>query len=274
MANIVTAFKSLAPGEYSITPFPAYASQNYTYISGSLTNSGDVRVLFGRKFSTSSGLRVANTECELFDSVVQTFYSVIPYASYGMTSASYHPTESVFVISATQDIVGQQIKPGTFSVRVGTSASYDDGIGKLIISQSGIGYTIGQVFYDTGIAVLQPTSSIINGGLTQNGICIVDGTAVQIQFSSSVKLFEHSVKIRLDPAEFRYSVYNPSISKTVFTGSTSTPLQLMTSQSLTPYITTIGLYTINNELAAVAKLSVPIQRSLDSIQTFIVRFDT
>jgi len=223
---------------------------------------------------TGSGLRVENTQQELYDSVLQTFYSPIPYASYGIQTSSYYPTGSVFVVSITQDIFGEEVKPGTFTINVGTSRSYDDGLGNLIASSSGTGSIVGRIFYDKGIAVLKPTSSISGGGLTKDGICIVSGTNVQVQFTSSVKLFEHKVRVKLNPTDFMYSIYNPSTNKTMFTGSTSTPLELMASQSLYPYITTIGLYNQDNELMAVAKISNPIQRTDYAVQTFVVKFDT
>ncbi len=258
----VTAYKSLSPNEYTITPFRTYASHVYTYVSGSTNNSVDVQVSLGIKFDTASqGLRVEDDKYELFDSIVQTFYSSIPYASYGIQSSSYHPTGSVFVISATQDIFGEEVKPGTFTVQVGTSSSIDDGYGNLIVSESGTGSKIGRIFYDKGIAIIKPISSIAGGGLTKNGICIVSGTNVQVQLTSSVKLFEHNIRVKLNPTDFLYSVYNPSANKNMFTGSFSTPLELMTSQSLYPYITTIGLYNPDNELVAVAKVSNPIQRT-------------
>lgn len=273
MTNPVTAFKSLAPNEYTITPFRAYAPHTYTYVSGSASNSVDVNVLFGRKYVTSSGLRIANTEQDLFDSVVQTFYSTIPYAQYGFTTSSYHPTGSVYVISVTQDIFGEQITPGTMKVSIGTSSSYDDGKGNMYISSSGTGSIIGSVFYEKGIALLKTTQSIAEG-IVSNGVRIVSGTSVQVQFSSSVQLFEHAVKVKINPAEFNYSLYNPTTNKVMYTGSASVPRDLMASQSLLPYVTTIGLYNAENELVAVAKVSNPIQRTSDSIQTFTVRFDT
>jgi len=275
MTLSVTAYKPLGSNEYRITPFKTYASHLYTYTSGSVSNPVDVQVSLGVKFDTASqGLRVEDSKHELFDSIVQTFYSSIPYAAYGIKSSSYHPTESVFVISATQDVFGEEIRPGTFTVKVGTSSSIDDGYGNLIISESGVGYNIGRIFYDKGIAIIKPTSSVTGGGLVPNGICIVSGTSVQVQFTSSVKLFEHNIRIRLNPTDFLYSVYNPSVIKPIFTGSTQTPLELMTSQSLYPYVTSIGLYNSKNELLAVAKLSNPIERTDYSVQTFVVKFDT
>jgi hypothetical protein len=296
MAISATAYKSLAPNEYTVTPFRTYASHMYVYVSGSIDNSDDVQITFGEQYDIESGLRVENESQELFDSVVQTFYSPIPYAAYGIQSFTYHPTESVYVISVTQDIFGEEITPGTFTVRVGTSASIDDGFGNLIVSESGVGYYLGRIFYDKGIAVVQPTSSIANGGLTKDGLCIVQGTTVNVQFTSSVQLFEHNVKVKINPTEFLYSTYNPSAVRPMLTGSlningttTTTPLELMTSrsvypffrtdnlipsQSLYPYITTIGLYNQDNELLAVAKLSNPIQRTDYTMQTFVVKFDT
>lgn len=270
----VTAYKSLAPNEYTITPFRTYASHNYTYISGSVNNSVDLQITLGVKYTTASGLRIENTQQEIFDSVIQSFYSAIPYAAYGIQSSSYHPTGSVFVVSVTQDIFGEEIKPGTFKVSIGTSSSIDDSYGNLIISQSGVGYKIGRIFYDKGVAIIKPTSSIAGGGLVKDGICIINGTNVQVQFTSSVKLYEHSVRVKLNPTDFLYSIYNPSVNKEMFTGSDATPLELMSSQSLYPYITGIGLYNENNELMAVAKISNPIQRTDYAVQTFVVKFDT
>lgn len=270
----VTAYKSLASNEYSITPFRTFASHNYTYISGSINNSVDVQITLGTKYVTGSGIRVQNAQQEIYDSIIQTFYSVIPYASYGITSSSYHPTGSVFVISVTQDIFGEEIKPNTFSVTVGTSKSYDDGTGNLIMSSSNTGSVIGRIFYDKGIAILKPTASIISGGIARDGICIVSGTNVQVQFTSSVKLYEHNIRVKLNPTDFLYSIYNPSTDKLMVTGSSVKPIDLMVSQSLYPYITTIGLYNQDNELMAVAKLSNPIQRTDYAVQTFVIKFDT
>lgn len=280
----VSAFKALSSNEYTITPFPAYSSFGYTYVSGSTSNSEDVQVSFGRKYDTSSGLRVADDSQELFDSVVQSFYSPLVYASYGILSSSYRPTGSVYVISITQDVFGEEVTPKTFSVRVGTSASYDDGMGNLFISQSGTGSIIGRIFYDKGVAVMKPTSSISGGGITSNGICIVSGTNVTVNFTSSIKLFEHSVKVKLNPNDFNFSLYNPSVESKLpfYTGSTATPFESMISRSrnpeqteyLAPYITTIGLYDDDGDMVAIAKLPNPIKNLPDYDLNFLIRFDT
>jgi hypothetical protein len=75
----------------------------------------------------------------------------------------------------------------------------------------------------------------------------------------------------LEPTEFL--VTNNISAKTTVTGTTNTAIELMVSGSLPPYVTTIGFYNDANELLLVAKPSVPIQRTADVAQTFIVKFD-
>lgn len=469
MASRATAYKAISSDEYRITPFRAYAPHSYTYVSGSINNSVDVQLLFGNKYTTDSGLRVENSKQELYDSILQSFYSPIPYASYGINKNSYKPDGSVYVISVTQDIFGETIIPGTFSLQVGSDYLVDDSRGNLIVSSSGTGSVVGGIFYDKGIAVIRPKSSpninpdplwangisndgtgwefliatastdtlgpsqgifepypgvptvaakigtrtgtywsggsfykqavsvndaykisgwvyagattwraiqnnktlgsdypigyiltyldslnnvlgyetitskigdtgwvylskqvqitnsniasfmigtFIDGpyplaaspanpicteadtvygcpgyawyagfrientntppspaGLDSTGLYITGGMSVTTNFTSSVKLFEHNIRVKLNPTDFLYSVYNPSVD-TKLQSSNVTPLELMSSQSLYPYITTIGLYNADNELLAVAKVSNPIQRTDYTTQTFVVKFDT
>lgn len=472
MTSRVTAFKSLAPNEYKITPFRTYASHDYTYVSGSTNNSVDVKFSFGSKYLSKNEIRVENDQQELFSSVMQTFYSPLAYASYGTKTNAYVPRDKVYVIGVTQDIFGEQIVPGTFNVTVNTSQSYDDGRGNLIASSSvGAGSIIGRIFYDKGIALIKPeiytnynpdplwedmeggissadgwqflidrklTSElkggdgvfhpfpgtetyaaaiatrtsyymqaynfyyipvtpgetikisgwvyaggntyrgILNGkalgsdypigfivtftdsstsfisdaavktelgsigwkylseefvvpagcayinvgtfidgpypngyslspecseedkllgcpgyawfaglriekidpavyefsanSLDNRGMFVGNGNSIRVQFSSSLMLNEHNIRIKLDPIDFMQSPYNPTSEKIV--SASSRAIDLMASQSLYPYVTTIGLYNPNNELLAVAKLSNPIQRTDYTTQTFVIKFDT
>jgi hypothetical protein len=275
-----TAFKTLKSTDYTITQFPAYSPYSYTYVSGSTSNSDDVQIFYAHQFPTqSTELRTEDFEQELFDSIVQVFYSPAAVTSYGISTTSYRPTSSAYVVNITQDLFGEKIVPGTFSIKVGTSQSYDDGKGNLIVSSSGQSGVVGIIFYDKGVALFKPTSStdLITavGGITTNGVCIVQNTSVQINFTSSVKVDEHLIRAQIYPTEFNYSVYNPSVSQSIFGNSNNVrPLQLMQSGTLAPYVTSIGLYNANSELIAIAKLSTPIQRSLDTTQTFIIKFDT
>lgn len=270
MASI---FKSLTNSDFAATPFPAYYKYSYTYESGSTTNSSDVTISYAEKYvAQDSIVRSPNVRYELFDSIKQVFYSPAAYALYGINESSYIPSASSYVISITQDVFGNTILPGSFSIQMGTSQSYDDGKGNVIVSSSGTGSIVGTVFYDKGVAVLKPTSSIAGGGLTSNGIFIPSSSTVNVRFTSSFTVYENTIRTKLNPTDFLYSVNNPTVESSL-SGSVSTPISLMVSQSLRPYVTTIGFYNDKNELLLVAKPSVPVQRTSDSPQTFIVRFD-
>lgn len=265
-------YKSLSPFDYSIVPFPAYYKYSYTYQSGSANNSTDIQVSYGEKFLTSSNVtRLPNSTYELFDSVVQSFYSSIPYTAYGTKSTSYIPSASVYVVGIAQTVYGETVLPGSFSVQVGTSQSYDDGKGNLIVSSSGTGSIIGRIFYDKGVALLKPTSSA-TGVLNNGGIFIGNGTSINIQFSSSITLYENTWKAKIEPTEFLVT-NNPTVKNGILSGSSNTGIELMVSGTMLPYVTTIGFYNDNNELLLVAKPSVPVQRTSDVVQTFIVKFD-
>ena len=265
MANI---FKSLLPSDYSITPFPAYYDYSYTYTSGSV-NSEDVQLFYGSRFPSESGiLRTVNAEYDMYSSVLQSFYSPISKAQSGITTTSYIPSESVWVISVTQDVFGNQIVPGTFSVVVNSTSSVDDGNGNLYVSNS----IVGHIFYDKGIVVIQPTQSISNV-LTVNGMRIVGGGAMQVNFTSSLGLYEHSIRVKINPDEFLYASNNPTVQQSAVSGGMS-PINMMHRRTMVPYVTTIGFYNNDNELLVVAKVSNPIQRTTDITQTYVVKFDT
>lgn len=269
-----SAFKSIK--DYRMTAYPVYASHTYTYVSGSTSNSEDVLVLNGIHYTGSSIDRILpNAEYELFDSVKQTFYSDLAYTLNGITSESYSPTNSssLWVISITQDVYGETIVPNTTRLILGGTSSYDDGVGNLYVSQSGVAYYVGNVFYDQGIIVVKGTKA----GTTyigSNGMSIVSGSNLQVDFTSSVSLIEHLINVTVEPNEFTLSAYNPQSLKAPYTGSTVPVIESMISGNIKPYVVSIGLYNDDNDLVAVAKLSNPIKRTFDTTQTFVVKFDT
>lgn len=225
--------------------------------------------------------RKPNKTYEYFDSIKHIFYSNDSLAAYPRKFNSYIPSDSTYVISVTQDLYGSKLEPNTVSININTSSSFDDGYGNLITSQSGVGYVVGSVFYDKGIILLKPTSSVgITEGIYPNGVHIKGRTQLSINFSSSLIPNENVIRIKLQPTDYLYT-NNPSITAPFTTGSLEknildgqTGLQALSSGSLLPYITTIGFYNRNNELMLVGKLSNPIQRTADVDQTFIVKFDT
>jgi hypothetical protein len=168
----------------------------------------------------------------------------------------------------------------------------DDGFGNLIVSSSGTGSYVGNIFYNKGIAVIAQNTASVGAAVTSSGIKIVGGTEVYVDYSSDVKIQRHEINLKLEAGDYNMSFSNPSL-RQLYTPTTESVAQrftelniptsgsgswslstLMSSGVITPYVTTIGLYNENYELLAIAKVSTPIQRTFDMEQIFIVRFDT
>lgn len=287
----VSAFKGIASNDYRVTPYNPYSSIAYTYVSGSVNNSLDLKILKGTQYTGSSVLRDVNQEYDVYDSILNIFYSSGSFTTYGLTYDTYvpAPSSSIYVVSITKDIFGKAIVPLSFKFTISSVSSYDDGRGNLYVSESGVGYNIGNLFYDKGIAVFKARQDVTTS-INKDGLCVVNTTPIQTEFSSSVTLYENTLRIEISPGEFNLSPYNPSVlgqstfyQQNPVSMSSSPMIDYMASRSMgitepscsmVPYITSIGFYNSDNELLAVAKLSNPVKRTLDVTQTFIVKFDT
>jgi hypothetical protein len=199
--------------------------------------------------------------------------------------------DSFYVVSIGQLFYGESIKPGSFELSVANKYIYDDDRGNLYVSESGQVHYIGNVFYDNGIAVIKHDTGSVVTDISSNGLKVVENSEMYIDYSSAVKYERHEAIIKLAPEEFNFSPFNPSIFSTFETtgsvtqslinenikptsGSTTWNLyNLMGTGIIKPYVTSIGLYNEHYELLAVAKLSEPIQRTFETNQIFIVRFD-
>lgn len=206
-----------------------------------------------------------------------------------------NPPNNSYVVSVGQNFYGDRIQPRSFEFTLESDPTIvqDDGYGNLFVSESGVGYSVGHIFYEKGIAVISHDTSSAVTSVNSNGIKIVGGTVIGIDYTSEVDVTRHEANVRLLPQEFNFSPFNPSILRT-FSGSaelgqgtgslanipSSSALNqwnlynLMGANIIKPYVTSIGLYNDKYELLAVAKLVVPIQRTFDMEQIFIVRFDT
>lgn len=195
--------------------------------------------------------------------------------------------------------MGDGIKPGSFSVRVsGSSPILDDGYGRLYVNNTGS--VIGNIFYKHGIAMVKNNKTAPSQSISTNGLKLAPFLSVDVNYTSSFTITEHTVVCKVRPTEFNTSVFNHTIGYyKVVTGSYVSASQTITynnyvpnisssakatsgesisglfeSGSLTPYVTTIGLYDKNFNLVAMAKLANPVPRTKNVDQTFIVKFDT
>lgn len=251
----------------------------------------------------------------LYRSIKHLFYNAtttISGSSFGYTSGYFYSgsmlgtaslaglPDEAYVLSIGQQFYGDRVKPGSFELttELANLTILDDLYGNLYVSQSGIPYYVGNIFYDKGIAVLKHSTGSVATYIGTEGLKIVSGSVLYVDYESDVKLNRHEVYVKIAPSEFNFAMFNPtivrtytasgSISASLFTASmqqsniktsgsstdTYNLYNLMSAGVIKPYITTIGLYNEKYELLAVAKVSEPIQRTFNINQIFIVRFDT
>ena len=152
----------------------------------------------------------------------------------------------------------------------------------LLFYQAGIAVISGSVFNDAGLGgVLHNTNGQTQMGSNfgSTGFNHITGSEItasadairnriyNIQFNNTTELNSTVYFCRVNHNEFNYSSNPTYVSGSkirVKTNSTDNPVS---------YITTVGLYSDNNELMAVAKLSEPLKKSPDTEFTIRARLD-
>ncbi len=159
-----------------------------------------------------------------------------------------------------------------------TTAQYPVG---LLFYQAGIAFITGGVF-QTGTGGIMGRDGNVRLSLDINagpGFEAITGSTIQatadgirnriynLQFNNTVELNSTIYFCRTNHNEFNYST-NP----TYLSGS---KIRVKTKSTDEPvaYITTVGLYSDNNELLAVAKLSEPLKKTSNNEFTIRVRLD-
>jgi len=171
------------------------------------------------------------------------------------------------------------------------SSSFDRTQGVL---SNGSGSEVGNVFYSQGLIVLTDTGSYTG-----------DSTSYTLKYQAQQTHYEYEYRLTARPYEFNTTT-NISVtpdrsgSLTLPSGTvsmsrflppsdrpdsegrgtyatsyeaTDTSLGFVTGSEFHPYVTQIGLYTEDGELAAVGKVAKPIKLSDEISTTFVVRFD-
>ena len=306
-------FSTLDSKDYTVEDMYVSAPMSWELISGSsgikITSPDDLEgaITVGRatndsndffesdypKINTDSG----TYEYILYSSIKHLFYARGNFYSGSVlvtSSLAGLPTDS-YVFSVGQNFYGDRIKPGSFEIatQIANTVIRDDGRGNLYYTSASNYVYLGNIFYNTGIAVVKHDTASANTSISSTGLQIVSGTNVYVDYSSDVRFHRHQVNVKLRPMDFNFSPFNPSIlsAYTATTGSVTQSFNdmnikpasgsstwnlynLMRAGVIKPYVTTIGLYNDKYELLAVAKTSEPIQRTFDVNQIFIVRFDT
>jgi hypothetical protein len=237
-------FGVITPKDYTVQDFYANAPFNWKLVSSSLGTAvvdpseleTAVTILRGngdreKYIRDNRKLNVTPVSNEngvpehlIHSSVKHLFYDYGTFFSGSIptTNSLAELAEDIFVVTVGQDFYGERIKPGSFELSLDTLPTkvLDDGVGNLFVSQSGIGYYVGNIFYNDGISVITHNISSTSGSISQDGIKIIEDTEVFINYESEVKIIRHEIDVRLRPSDFNFSWFNPSVRKTLFaTGS-------------------------------------------------------
>tara|TARA_A100001201_G_scaffold6909_1_gene11222 strand:- start:312 stop:1304 length:993 start_codon:yes stop_codon:yes gene_type:complete len=171
------------------------------------------------------------------------------------------------------------------------SSSFDRTQG---VQANGSGSEVGNIFYSQGLIVLTDTGSYAG-----------DITAMTLKYQSEQTHYEYEYRLTARPFEFNtttnisitpdrsgsITIKSGSVNVSNFfppsdqpsgygTGSYSveynaatSSLGFVTGSDFHPYVTQVGLYTEEGDLAAIGKLAKPIKLSDEISTTFVVRFD-
>lgn len=227
----------------------------------------------------------------------------------GDLAAGGDKLKECFFINFARLLTKDEIKKGSFEIKVLTGSENATPANLKTISdygaaseyrtnspsgEYGILYTssaavegtgVGLIYYQAGIAVL--TASIFSGKFgprydTANTSSVstymasgsITGSAdglrnrlVNIQFNNTTELNSTIYFCRVNHNEFNYST-NPT-----YVSSSKMVVKNESSDSPISYITSVGLFSSDNELMAVAKLSEPLKKDPSNELTIRVRLD-
>jgi len=280
--------KSIASGNYFVEPFQTHKIQSYIYnhLMGNTSSVITIDCALNIPYDVTNPFD-ANTDAvnaisgiyqrPLYSSIQNLFYNSGSLWNGGKSlTTEWAPTgSSVYVISIAQPSFGEKITENSFVLQATTNDTIvDDGNGRLISSMY-TGSTLGHIFYEFGIAIVQKNTTLTSSSLIDhNGMYLTTGSSINISFNACHTIYQNTVLCTIDIGDFNYST-NPSIAATQSVYDVA-PIKVMdgfASGSLTPYMTSVGLYNDQQELVAIAKFPHPIKRATNSQQTVIVRFD-
>jgi hypothetical protein len=138
---------------------------------------------------------------------------------------------------------------------------------------------VGRVIYEHGQIIVSDPRPKYNQllfsdklySVLSNSYLSATCTSLNLEFSSTLTLFEHEYLCRLNSDEFNFTS-NPTIRRNNDYNS-SVPKSIVSNPAFNPYITTVGLYNDKGQLLAIGKLASAIQKRSNVDTNIVVRFD-
>jgi len=259
--------------------------------------------------SATSAAALAPKKVNIYNQMAQvlvgydTGSNVLKFDADGNFAAGGTKHHDVIFVNLSRLLVKDEIKKGSFSIVLGTGSAYatpfsntltvsDTGAATSYLSNSPAGEygllksgsaNVGLIYYQAGIAVL--TGSVFGAGsnMTSNGTKmegLLTGSSINatadavrhriqnISFNNTTELNSTIFFCRANHNEFNYSSNPTYLSGSKIIVKDNEPLNLPRS-----YATTVGLYSPDNELMAVAKVSEPLRKDPTNELTLRVRLD-
>ena len=212
---------------------------------------------------------------------------------------------SAFFVNLSRLLAKDEVKKGTFSFQIGSGSTFADPFGSTVTvsdtdaatnyrtnspsGEYGVLYTgsaagrgVGLLYYQAGIAVL--TSSIFGSPMAMNADgdtmpAMITGSTIQaaadalrhrflnLSFNNTIELNSTIYFCQANHNEFNYSS-NPT-----YLSESKIRVKGAAIDSPSAYITSVGLYSADNELLATAKVSEPLKKDPSNSLTLRVRLD-
>lgn len=286
---------------------------DYPYLSSSANHIFDLTFGYAATSSFSSSANTQNDKkINIYNQMAQVLsgYDVsgnIQRFDQNGDISEGNKINEAFVFSFARLLTKDEIKKGSFTIALGTANAYatpfttvttigDYGAASEYRTNSpageyGILYTssatptttsgVGLVYYQAGVVILSASvfgsSVVLSGSSTRD--TVLTGSTIQtiansvrnrvqnIQFNNTTELNSTIYFCRANHNEFNYSS-NPT-----YVSSSKIVVKNEASDPPISYITTVGLYSADNELMAVAKLSEPLKKSVDNEIVIRTRLD-
>lgn len=274
--------------EYKVLVYDSIKELYYTnYLNNTL----------GSTASTSSLVPGVNPEGDRLVGPISTtnYYN---YLGTDLAIPRFIPTDegdTIGVISIPSRLWGDYIQPGSVKITSGSFTLVDDGEGTLYVKGIAPQVNYGNVIYEHGIIILTNSASYSRGGgggpvqlegygystygddvygtpssgsVISIGLGSLISGSINLEFSSSYSILETQYKATIKENEFNFSL-NPSL----ISGSEGDVYGYTTGSYFSPYVTTVGLYSDNQELLAIGKLSQPLPTSRTTDTNIFINID-
>ena len=268
--------------------------QSISYVSGSISNN--YWQSLHNLFYLSGSPIMSASDPYTYDLVSSPNYSMGLNNIYNPQHRhKFHGYPSGSIITIPQRYFGEEIKPGSFKITdtqnskdviivddkygnlYSTNAEHSQSAGALSSSDN----YVGNIFYDTGLAVITETGSW-SGSI--NYPQVTSASNFNLEFKSTQTIYTREYNIKIDPNDFNYTLNTTA--RCFLSGSTSNGTDIsdvignpymcaeFTGSEWQPYITTILFHRkINEEPLFIAKLPKPLRKSDRINMNIKVRLD-